>query len=78
MSVEIKAPLKAVLRVVLDTNTVLSALLFSNTSLSQLRLCWQNQQLIPFASKATISELMLVLAYPKFKLFSIVQRSFLD
>ena len=71
-------PLEAPPKVVLDTNTVLSAMLFSNTSLSQLRLCWQNQQLIPFTSKATVSDLILVLAYPKFKLFSIVQRSFLD
>ena len=78
MSVEIKAPPKAVPRVVLDTNTVLSALLFNNTSLGQLRLCWQNQQLIPFASKATISELIRVLANPKFKFSSIVQHSYLD
>ncbi len=78
MSIVVKAPTKAVPRVVLDTNTVLSALLFNNTSLSQLRLCWQNQQLIPFASKATISELIRILAYPKFKLSSVVQRSFLD
>ena len=74
MSVVINAPPK----VVLDTNTVLSALLFNNSSLSQLRLCWQSQQLIPLASKATISELIRVLAYPKFKLSSIEQRSFLD
>ena len=74
MSVVINAPPK----VVLDTNTVLSALLFNNSSLSQLRLCWQSQQLIPPASKATISELIRVLAYPKFKLSSIEQRSFLD
>ena len=74
MSVVINVPPK----VVLDTNTVLSALLFNNSSLSQLRLCWQSQQLIPLASKATISELIRVLAYPKFKLSSIEQRSFLD
>ena len=74
MSVVINVPPK----VVLDTNTVLSALLFNNSSLSQLRLCWQSQQLIPLASKATISELIRVLAHPKFKLSSIEQRSFLD
>ena len=74
MSVVSKAPPK----VVLDTNTVLSALLFKRSALSQLRLCWQSQQLIPLASKATISELIRVLAYPKFKLSSVEQRSFLD
>ena len=64
--------------VVLDTNTVLSALLFNQSTLSQLRLFWQSEQLIPLASKATISELLRVLAYPKFKLSSLEQRSFLD
>ena len=72
MSVVINAP------VVLDTNTVLSALLFNQSSLSQLRLFWQSEQLISLASKATISALIRVLAYPKFKLTSVEQRSFLD
>jgi len=74
MSVVIKAPPT----VVLDTNTVLSALLFNQSTLIQLRLFWQSEQLTPLASKATISELIRVLAYPKFKLSSVEQRSFLD
>jgi uncharacterized protein len=63
--------------VVFDTNTILSALLFNN-QLSRLRALWQGGQCLPLASKATISELMRVLAYPKFKLSIIQQQSFLD
>ena len=82
MSAAIKVPPKVSPKVppkvVLDTNTVLSALLFKQSSLSQLRLFWQSEKLIPLSSKATISVLIRVLAYPKFKLSSAEQRSFLD
>ena len=67
-----------VIIVVLDTNTVLSALLFKQSTLSQLRTLWQSGKIIPIGSKATISELIRVLAYPKFKLSDIDQQSFLD
>jgi putative PIN family toxin of toxin-antitoxin system len=62
------APLMAVPRLVLDTNTVLSALLFSQGRLAWLRLAWQGHRLIPLVSRETTEELMRVLAYPKFKL----------
>ena len=65
-------------KVVLDTNSVLSALLFNNSKLAQLRNFWQTEMMIPLASKATISELIRVLAYPKFKLSRLEQQSFLD
>ncbi|MGZ8184474.1 MAG: putative toxin-antitoxin system toxin component, PIN family [Methylobacter sp.] len=55
-------------RVVLDTNCVISALLFSQQKLAWLRHSWQNNQITPLASKDTVSELIRVLAYPKFKL----------
>jgi putative PIN family toxin of toxin-antitoxin system len=55
-------------RVVIDTNLVLSALVFSQGRLSSLRLAWQGKQCLPLASKATAAELIRVLAYPKFKL----------
>ncbi len=55
-------------RVVLDTNCVISALLFSKQTLAWLRHGWQNGHIIPLASKDTVNELMRVLAYPKFKL----------
>lgn len=55
------------LRVVIDTNLVLSALVFGGSA-ARLRLAWQSDRIIPLASKATITELIRVLSYPKFKL----------
>lgn len=55
-------------RVVLDTHCVILALLFSQQKMAWLRHSWQNAQIIPLASKDTVSELIRVLAYPKFKL----------
>jgi len=54
--------------VVLDTNLVLSALVFASGRLAPLRLAWQTGRCVPLVSKATASELMRVLDYPKFKL----------
>ncbi len=54
--------------VVLDTNLVLSALVFASGRLAPLRSAWQTGHCIPLVSKATASELMRVLDYPKFKL----------
>ena len=57
------------LRVVLDTNVVLSALVFGGGPAGRLRLAWQQQQaFVPLASSATVQELVRVLAYPKFHL----------
>ncbi len=55
-------------RVVLDTNVVLSALVFAGGATARLRQGWQAGRLTPLASAATARELMRVLAYPKFKL----------
>lgn len=55
-------------RVVLDTNIVLSALLFSAGRLVWMRHAWQRQRLQPLVCKETVNELLRVLAYPKFKL----------
>ena len=55
-------------RVVLDTNVVLSALIFAGGRLAALRGAWQMGRCTPLASAATVAELMRVLAYPKFKL----------
>ncbi len=54
-------------RVVIDTNLVLSALVFG-CSTAKLRLAWQDDLLTPLASRTTVTELIRVLAYPKFKL----------
>lgn len=56
------------IRAVLDTNVLLSALLFANGRLSWLRPCWQRSALIPVVAEPTARELLRVLAYPKFKL----------
>lgn len=55
-------------RVVLDTNCLISALLFSNGKLSWLRAAWQSERFIPLASRDTVEELIRVFVYPKFKL----------
>jgi len=55
-------------RAVLDTNVVLSALLFRQGRLSALRSAWQSGAFIPVVSRQTLEELTRVLAYPKFRL----------
>ena len=54
--------------VVIDTNLVLSALVFGGGRLRPLRTAWQSGRCVPLVSAATAAELMRVLAYPKFKL----------
>jgi putative PIN family toxin of toxin-antitoxin system len=56
------------LRVVHDTNVVVSALLFRGGRLAWLRGAWTGGQVVPVVSGATIAELVRVLAYPKFGL----------
>lgn len=55
-------------RVVIDTNLVLSALVFAQGRLTPLRHAWQDGRIPPLISRATAAELIRVLAYPKFKL----------
>ena len=57
-------------RAVLDTNVLVSALLFTGSRLSWLRPCWQSGQLVPVLAEPTARELLRVLAYPKFRLTS--------
>lgn len=54
--------------VVLDTNCLVSALLFSRANLRWLREGWQSGRFIPLVSPETADELIRVLAYPKFRL----------
>ena len=63
--------------VVIDTNLVLSALVFANGRLNKLRFGWQNKQFQPAVSTATAAELIRVLAYPKFKLSTEEQQTLL-
>lgn len=55
-------------RVVLDTNVVLSALLFGGGPAARVRAGWQSGRFVPLASTATAQELVRVLGYPKFRL----------
>lgn len=64
-------------RVVLDTNGVLSALLFTAGRLAWMRHAWQRQQLQPLICRQTANELLRVLAYPKFKLTTLEQQDLL-
>lgn len=54
--------------VVLDTNIVVSALLFGAGRLAWVRHAWHSQILQPLVCKETVQELLRVLAYPKFRL----------
>jgi putative PIN family toxin of toxin-antitoxin system len=55
-------------RVVFDTTTVLSALLFADGRLAWLRRHWRDGGSTPLISRATAAELTRVLGYPKFRL----------
>jgi uncharacterized protein len=68
---------KAPPRLVLDTNVVLSALVFGGGPTAQLRAGWMGGQFLPLASPATARELVRVLAYPKFKLTVAEQQNLL-
>lgn len=65
------------LRVVLDTNVVLSALLFGGGWAARLRGGWQSGRIVPLARTATADELLRVLTYPKFKLSAAEQHELL-
>jgi putative PIN family toxin of toxin-antitoxin system len=56
------------MRVVLDTNILVSALLFANGRLAWLRGAWQSGAVVPVVCPASAEELLRVLAYPKFRL----------
>jgi putative PIN family toxin of toxin-antitoxin system len=59
---------KGALRVVLDTNVVLSALVFAGGRAGAVRGLWQSARVVPLASAATAAELARALVYPKFGL----------
>lgn len=54
-------------RVVLDTNVVVSGLLFGGRP-GELVSLWKRNRIIPLCSKPMIEEILGVLAYPKFQL----------
>jgi putative PIN family toxin of toxin-antitoxin system len=60
---------KKIRRVVLDTNVLISALVFKG-DLSNIAVLWQKSKIIPLISKETFDEFRTVLEYPKFTLSS--------
>ena len=56
------------MRVVLDTNCIVSALLFRTGRLTKLRDAWNSRLITPIVCNQTVLKLLRVLAYPKFKL----------
>ena len=58
---------KAALKVVLDTNILISALLFRG-KLSRVVDLWKEGRVVPVISKETFQEFKAVLEYPKFRL----------
>lgn len=55
-------------RAVLDTNCLVSALIFRQGKIAVLRQLWQAGELKPLVCRETVSELIRVLSYPKFRL----------
>jgi putative PIN family toxin of toxin-antitoxin system len=60
-------------RVVLDTNVVVSSLVFAGGIAAALRTAWQSGRMVPLISRDTASELVRVLRYPKFSLDAAAQ-----
>ncbi len=55
-------------RVVLDTNVLVAALVFTSGRLAWIRHAWQHGTIVPLAAAETVGELVRVLAYPRFRL----------
>lgn len=65
------------LRVVFDTNVVVSALRFQAGHVAWLRAHWAARIVRPLGSRATVDELVAVLSYPKFELTPVDIRALL-
>jgi len=55
-------------RTVLDTDVLVSALVFPRGTVSRLRDAWRSGAILPLVSRETVSELARVLCYPKFRI----------
>lgn len=64
-------------RVVLDTNILISALVYRSGNLAALRNAWQAERILPIVSHETVSELIRVLTYRKFQLTDIERNDLL-
>jgi putative PIN family toxin of toxin-antitoxin system len=68
---------QAVIRAVLDTNVLISALLFTGSP-ARLVPAWQSSRLRPVVSADILDEYVRVLAYPKFELTPSEIRSLIE
>ena len=66
------------LRVVLDTNVLLSALLFRSGRMSWIAPLWACGRIVPLVSKVTAEEFIRVLDYPKFHLAPLEKQAILE
>ena len=64
-------------RVVLDTNVVLSALVFAGGHVAPIRHGWHDKRFEPLVSAVTVGELARALAYPRFRLSAEEQQELL-
>ncbi len=55
-------------RVVLDTNLLVSALVFESAAMTWLRPAWQSGDFVPLVSSETVAELDRVLRYDRFRI----------
>ena len=55
-------------RVVLDTNILVSSLVFRSGASAEIRRAWTDGRCLPLISSETAGELIAVLRYPKFEL----------
>ena len=55
------------MRVVLDTNVLVSALVISPERFAWLNSAWKSRNLVPLLSADTLSELVRAFQYPKFR-----------
>lgn len=53
---------------VIDTNVLLSTLVFKSGAMAAIKEAWQRGECVPVVSRATTEELLAVLRYPKFEL----------
>ena len=65
-------------RPVLNTNVLVSALLFHAGALSRLRGAWRSGRIRPLAGRQTTTELIRVFVYPKFALSEGERQELLD
>ena len=68
------------MRVVIDTNVLISALVFQMAATVWLRVAWETEAIRPLVCDRTLSELRRVLRYPRFRMsgerINMVQESY--